>query len=77
MLGLKCYNRENQNDTRTIGKNESNVNLDVLILLSAKGGWHSGWPASMIRCSSAPVPGFLLFGDMVAGCDVTSDVSHT
>ena len=55
---------ENENATRTSGKNESSVNLDVLILLSAKGGLHSGCPRSMMRCSSGPEPGLLFFGAM-------------
>ena len=55
---------ENENAKRTSGKNESSVNLEVLMLLSAKGGLHSGWPRSMMRCSSGPEPGLLFFGAM-------------
>jgi hypothetical protein len=75
-IPLKTKN-EKENDKRTNGKNDSNVNLDVLILLSAKGGWHSGRPRSMMRCSSAPVPGILFLGAVVVRCDSTSVISRT
>jgi hypothetical protein len=67
----------NENATRTSGKNESSVNLEVLMLFSAKGGLHSGRPRWMMRCASAPTPGFIFFGAMVVRCGTDSIVFRT
>ena len=61
------FHKYNNNIRRlTNGKNVRREYFEVLTLLSAKGGSHSGWPKSIMRCSSPPTFLSLRFSPMIS-----------